>query len=40
MAEVALSKGHRSTEKATKDVATDLAGEVLFADIVPEEKNR
>jgi DNA-directed RNA polymerase subunit beta' len=38
MAEVALSKGHRSTEKATKDVATDLAGEVLFADIVPEEK--
>ena len=28
----------RSTEKATKDVATDLAGEVKFADIIPEEK--
>ncbi|MCD8487607.1 MAG: DNA-directed RNA polymerase subunit beta' [Desertifilum sp.] len=28
----------RSTEKATKDVATDLAGEVQFADILPEEK--
>ncbi|MEL6223536.1 MAG: DNA-directed RNA polymerase subunit beta' [Cyanobacteria bacterium J06627_8] len=26
------------TEKATKDVATDLAGEVKFADLVPEEK--
>ncbi len=38
LAEVALAKGHRSTEKATKDVATDLAGEVLFADITPEEK--
>ena len=38
LAEIALSKGGRSTEKATKDVATDLAGEVLFADIVPEEK--
>jgi DNA-directed RNA polymerase subunit beta' len=38
LAEIAISKGGRSTEKATKDVATDLAGEVLFADIVPEEK--
>jgi DNA-directed RNA polymerase subunit beta' len=38
LAEVALAKGRRSTEKATKDVATDLAGEVLFADITPEEK--
>jgi DNA-directed RNA polymerase subunit beta' len=38
LAEVAISKGARSTEKATKDVASDLAGEVLFADIVPEEK--
>ncbi len=38
LAEIALSKGGRSTEKATKDVASDLAGEVLFADIVPEEK--
>ncbi len=28
----------RSTEKATKDVAADLAGEVRFADISPEEK--
>lgn len=26
------------TEKATKDVATDLAGEVKFADLIPEEK--
>jgi DNA-directed RNA polymerase subunit beta' len=38
LAEVAISKGGRSTEKATKDVASDLAGEVLFADILPEEK--
>ncbi|MBW4492739.1 MAG: DNA-directed RNA polymerase subunit beta' [Oscillatoria princeps RMCB-10] len=28
----------KSTEKATKDVATDQAGEVLFADVLPEEK--
>jgi DNA-directed RNA polymerase subunit beta' len=28
----------KTTEKATKDVATDLAGEVRFADISPEEK--
>jgi DNA-directed RNA polymerase subunit beta' len=26
------------TERATKDVASDLAGEVKFADVVPEEK--
>jgi DNA-directed RNA polymerase subunit beta' len=26
------------TEKATKDVASDLAGEVKFADVIPEEK--
>jgi len=26
------------TRKATKDVASDLAGEVFFADLVPEEK--
>ncbi|MEP0910213.1 DNA-directed RNA polymerase subunit beta' [Leptolyngbya sp. GB1-A1] len=26
------------TEKATKDVASDMAGEVRFADVVPEEK--
>lgn len=28
----------RSTEKAVKDVASDLAGEVKFADLIPEEK--
>ncbi|GAB4279307.1 MAG: DNA-directed RNA polymerase subunit beta'' [Oscillatoriaceae cyanobacterium] len=28
----------KTTEKATKDVATDLAGEVVYADLVPEEK--
>jgi len=28
----------KTTEKATKDVATDLAGEVKFADVVAEEK--
>lgn len=28
----------RSTEKVTKDVATDLSGEVHFADIAPESK--
>jgi DNA-directed RNA polymerase subunit beta' len=28
----------KTTEKATKDVATDLAGEVRFADVVAEEK--
>ncbi len=28
----------RSTEKATKDVTTDLAGEIQFADIAAEEK--
>jgi DNA-directed RNA polymerase subunit beta' len=38
LAEVAMGKVRRSTEKAVKDVATDLAGEVLFADLVPEEK--
>jgi DNA-directed RNA polymerase subunit beta' len=38
LAEVALAKVQRSTERATKDVAANLAGEVLFADLVPEEK--
>jgi DNA-directed RNA polymerase subunit beta' len=38
LAEVALGKSRLSTEKATTDVASDLAGEVLFADLVPEEK--
>lgn len=28
----------KNTEKATKDVASDLSGEVKFADVVPEEK--
>jgi DNA-directed RNA polymerase subunit beta' len=28
----------RSTERSAKDVSTDLAGEVLFDDVVPEEK--
>ncbi len=39
LAEVALSKSSRSTEKATMDVASDLAGEILFSsEIVVEEK--
>jgi DNA-directed RNA polymerase subunit beta' len=38
LAEVAFAKVQRSTEKAAKDVVSDLAGEVLFADLVPEEK--
>jgi DNA-directed RNA polymerase subunit beta' len=38
LAEVAFAKVQRSTEKAAKDVSSDLAGEVLFADLVPEEK--
>ncbi|NEP10690.1 MAG: DNA-directed RNA polymerase subunit beta' [Symploca sp. SIO2C1] len=38
LAEVSLSKSRLSTEKVTKDVTTDLAGEVLFADLIPEEK--
>jgi DNA-directed RNA polymerase subunit beta' len=38
LAEVAVTKHQRSTEKATKDVPSDLAGEVFFADLVPEEK--
>ncbi|MDB9312896.1 DNA-directed RNA polymerase subunit beta' [Spirulina sp. CS-785/01] len=37
LAEVAL-KRQRSTEKATKDVASDLAGEVLFDRLISEEK--
>lgn len=31
-------RARKVTEKATKDVASDLAGEVKFADVVPEEK--
>ena len=38
LAEVVPAKLQRSTEKATKDVASDLAGEVLFADLISEEK--
>lgn len=39
LAEVPLpGRTRRTTEKATKDVATDLAGEVVFADLMPEEK--
>ncbi len=40
LAEVAIgARTNRAhTEKATKDVASDLAGEVKFADVVPEEK--
>lgn len=40
LAEVALAgrNTRANTEKASKDVASDLAGEVKFADVVPEEK--
>ncbi|MDX2096548.1 MAG: DNA-directed RNA polymerase subunit beta' [Leptolyngbyaceae cyanobacterium bins.59] len=39
LAEVPIAgRTRRTTEKATKDVASDLAGEVKFAEIVPEEK--
>ncbi len=38
LAEVTSAKLQRSTERATKDVTSDLAGEVLFANLVPEEK--
>jgi DNA-directed RNA polymerase subunit beta' len=40
LAEVALGgrTTRLNTEKAVKDVASDLAGEVLFAEVVPEQK--
>lgn len=38
LAEVTAAKLQRSTERATKDVTSDLAGEVLFANLIPEEK--
>ncbi|TVQ46197.1 MAG: DNA-directed RNA polymerase subunit beta' [Gloeocapsa sp. DLM2.Bin57] len=38
LVEISLAKHQKSTEKATKDVASDLAGEVLFGDITSEEK--
>ncbi|RMF23274.1 MAG: DNA-directed RNA polymerase subunit beta'', partial [Cyanobacteria bacterium J083] len=38
IAEVANTKAQKSTERASKDVASDLAGEVLFDGFEPEEK--
>ncbi|ELR97862.1 DNA-directed RNA polymerase subunit beta' [Gloeocapsa sp. PCC 73106] len=38
LVEITTAKHQKSTEKATKDVASDLAGEVLFADLSSEEK--
>jgi DNA-directed RNA polymerase subunit beta' len=38
LAEVTNARIQKSTERATKDVTTDLAGEVLFAQLMPEEK--
>lgn len=38
LVEVAMVKVQKSTEKAAKDVTSDLAGEVVFADLVPEDK--
>ncbi|MEL6438676.1 MAG: DNA-directed RNA polymerase subunit beta' [Cyanobacteria bacterium J06621_8] len=38
LVEVAKVKLQKSTEKAAKDVTSDLAGEILFADLVPEDK--
>ncbi|MCL6434513.1 MAG: DNA-directed RNA polymerase subunit beta' [Leptolyngbyaceae cyanobacterium HOT.MB2.61] len=39
LAEVPLTgRSRKTTEKAAKDVASDIAGEVKFADLVPEEK--
>jgi DNA-directed RNA polymerase subunit beta' len=38
LAEEAQGKARHSTEKAVKDVSTAIAGEVVFADISPEEK--
>ena len=39
LAEVPLTgRARKTTEKAAKDVASDMAGEVQFADLVPEEK--
>ncbi|HEY9616635.1 MAG TPA: DNA-directed RNA polymerase subunit beta' [Microcoleaceae cyanobacterium] len=39
LAEVPLTgRARKTTEKAAKDVASDIAGEVRFADLVPEEK--
>jgi DNA-directed RNA polymerase subunit beta' len=38
LAEITSDKVQKSTEKATKDVTSALAGEVLFSQLVPEEK--
>ncbi|MBE9032192.1 DNA-directed RNA polymerase subunit beta' [filamentous cyanobacterium LEGE 11480] len=39
LAEIPLTgRARKTTEKAAKDVASDLAGEVRFADVIPEEK--
>ena len=38
LVEVAKQQVQKSTEKAAKDVTSDLSGEVLFADLVPEDK--
>ncbi|MBD2329024.1 DNA-directed RNA polymerase subunit beta' [Alkalinema sp. FACHB-956] len=39
LAEIPLSgRGRKTTEKAQMDVFSHLAGEVMFADVVPEEK--
>jgi DNA-directed RNA polymerase subunit beta' len=38
VAEVAQGQRRKTTEKAVKDVSGDIAGEVLFADLVAEEK--
>ncbi|MEM6610681.1 MAG: DNA-directed RNA polymerase subunit beta' [Cyanobacteria bacterium P01_C01_bin.72] len=38
LVEVAKQQLQKSTEKAAKDVTSDLAGEVIFADLVPEDK--
>ena len=38
LVEVAKAKVQKSKEKANKDVTSNLAGEVLFADLVPDEK--
>ncbi|MEM8777311.1 MAG: DNA-directed RNA polymerase subunit beta' [Cyanobacteria bacterium P01_G01_bin.49] len=38
LGEITSAKLARSTERATKDVSTDLAGEVFFASLVAEEK--
>ncbi len=38
LAEITSAKVQKSTERATKDVTADLAGEIIFSDFVPEDK--